>query len=243
MTRVGPRRCVVCGTASGRIESNHLAARANDRALVLPWCAACHAEFTDWQWQLGILRRESIAARGRHSESERFWALCEGFAVLALMASPEEQERWWVAFARAAGTFEKIRDEQSGRDDAWGPKPAMARPARGRLPTRRSHGDPQAVLAAVVQAGDTWLAADPSWSKVRQVLTLIAAGSEHLPSEWQPVVEQLENTLRNIGSANGPRDLESDREQRGATLDAIRSLFVRSPSGLTATLRHRGPPT
>lgn len=220
-------RCVVCGAAGPRIELNHVAARANDRTLVLPLCVPCHAVFTDWQWRLGILRRESLEARATHSELERAWALLEGFALLGYMGAPTEQEAAWVLLGRAAGTFHKIREEQAGRHERWGPKPARARDTQRRPPAPRGAGDPQAVLEAALQSGDRWLASDPDWPEFKRHVATLAAGAAHLervPSAWHPAIDLLVGTLGDLGAASGSNHLDASRAQRGATLVALRNL-------------------
>jgi len=220
--------CVVCGTASA-IESNHLAARANDRALVVPMCKACHDLFTDWQWALGILRRESLEDRAAHSEGERAWALFEGFALIALMAGPVAHRPFWLDLARAAGVFYKIREEEAGREDRWGPRPSRGRVSRGSVPERRWTRDPALLLGTVLLAGDRWLSDDPAWPALRKAIAGLgegAAGMTEVPIQWRPAVDGLVQTLAQLAHASGPDELDADRARREATLVAIRSLFA-----------------
>ena len=226
MSRGRTRRCVVCGAEGGRLESNHVAARANDREIVVAMCASCHAVFTDWQWRLGILRRESVEDRARHTEQERFWALCEGFVLLALMGGPKQHGAAWVALGRAAGTAQKIIEEQARGARSWGPRPARVRPGRPRLPTLRGNGDPREVLEAVLRSADTWLAADPSWPTVRRGMVSLANVPIEVPGDWGPVVEQLSATLDALAAAQGVSDLASGAPARRATLLAIRELLA-----------------
>lgn len=228
MTPRSTRVCVACGATGPRVELNHVAARANDRSIVLPFCKPCHDVFTDWQWRLGILRRETMEPRAAHSESERAWALAVGLALTGLMAGPQAQGPYWVGLARAAGNFEKIRGEQEGSHEPWGPKPARAR-AMPPLPLpRRGASDPRAVLLAVLQAGDQLMTDNPDWPEAKVQIGELALHVSELatvPSEWGPAVDLLVESLSNLSSASGPADVDSDRAQREATLVAIRNVF------------------
>lgn len=227
MSSVAERRCTVCGDSTRRIESNHVAARANDRTLLLPMCKSCHGVFTDWQWRLGILKRESLRARTDHSEHERVWALFEGLALTALMAGPGDHNIPWIRLARAAGSFYKIREEQEDRDERWGPKPAHAREARDR-PARRGDGNPRALLAVVLDAGDKLQGDDAAWLMLKsQIVEVTSAfsGLEAVPLEWQDAVDMLLCELRDLGAASGPDELATTRAQREATLLAIQHIL------------------
>jgi hypothetical protein len=229
MSGIEARRCAVCGTAAGRLEQHHLAARSNDPALLVTSCRPCHDVFTDWQWALGILRRESLEARAQHSDLERAWALFEGLALTVMMAAPIEHQPAWVLLGRAAGTFYKIREEQQGTDARWGPKPARTR-SRRCWPDRRGHGDPAAVLGAILESGDRLLADDPDWQELRgHLLTRaeMAVSLSSTPTTWHPAVSMLETTLGSLAEANGPDDLESSRTDRERTLLAIADVLVR----------------
>jgi len=227
MSRRSPGPCVVCG-ATTRIERNHVAARANDRSLRVPLCKGCHDVFTDWQWALGVLRRESLDERRSHGAREGLWALCQGFALLALLGGPPGHAEAWVTLARAAGTALRIREEGAGLVPRWGPRPARGRRSRS-LPVATGSGDPRRILVGLSEALPRWLADDPAGPTVQaNVLALVGTSqpSEEVPSEWHPAVEMLTETLRSLAAASGPAELDAAREGGERTLVAIRDVLA-----------------
>ena len=227
MSGIVARRCAVCGTAAGRLEQHHLAARANDPALLVTICRPCHDVSTDWQLALGILRRESLDERAKHSDLERRWAVFQGLALAMLMAVPEDHAPAWVRFSRAAGTFHKVREEQAAQDARWGPKPARTPSGRPR-PTRRGRADPSCVLSLILEAGDKLLSDDPNWPRLRaNVVTMAStAAQEETPASWYPAIELLEVTLDDLVELKGSDDLEGSRTDRERTLQAIADVLV-----------------
>jgi len=206
---------------------HHIATRANDRKLVIPLCERCHGIVTDWQWALGILRREPIDLRGGHGDSERAWAGIEGLVLISLVGGPIEPQRAFAALGRAAGVYYKLRDEAVGLRAPWGPRPARGRVARDHQRWDGAVGDGVAALQAALEFGSEHLAGEPRFAALRARIEELVRRAED-PRELPGVadaVAMLRATLEAIAGAATVADLGANWAAREVTLSAIEEVL------------------
>jgi hypothetical protein len=201
-------RCVTCAQP-GPTEQHHLAARSNDRALIVPLCVPCHRTITDWQWRLGVLRRETLEQRDHHGAPERAWALVEGFVILALTSANDEGSDGALALGRAAGSMMSMVVDVLETEQRWGPKPARRRGTAAPRPAPRGVADPVRLVSMGLDVN----------ARLGEVAPQLARFAEAVPlaSRWFEGLETYEGLA-------GADELKRHTDTMNATLWALANV-------------------